>query len=54
MGWGHLNIFFYGTTGPILTRLGINDSWGKGIQICSNEGNCPSPRGNNSKGVKIL
>jgi hypothetical protein len=25
----------------------------KGIQVCSNEGDCPSPRGDNSKRVKI-
>jgi hypothetical protein len=28
MGWGHLKIFFSRTTGPILTRLGINHPWG--------------------------
>jgi hypothetical protein len=52
MGWGHLKIFFSRTTGPILTRLGINH-WGGGILVCSNEGDCPSPRGDNSKRVKI-
>jgi hypothetical protein len=38
---------------PILTRLGTNHPWGEGIQVCSNEGECPSPRGDNSKRVKI-
>jgi hypothetical protein len=28
---GHLKIFFSRTTGPILTRLGTNHSWVKGI-----------------------
>jgi hypothetical protein len=53
MGWGHLKIFFSRTTGPILTRLGIIHPWGEGIQVCSNEGDCPSPRGDSSKTVKI-
>jgi hypothetical protein len=51
MGWGHLKISR--TTGPILTRLGINHSWPKGIKVYSNEGDCPSPRGDNCKRVKI-
>jgi hypothetical protein len=53
MGWGHLKIFFSRTTGPILTRLAINHPWGKGIKVSSNEGDCPSPRGDKSKRVKI-
>jgi hypothetical protein len=53
MGRGHLKIFFSRTNGPILTRLGINHSCAEGIQVFSNEENCPSPRGDNSKGVKI-
>jgi hypothetical protein len=52
MGWGHLKIFSR-TTGPILTRLGINRPWVEGIQVCSNKGNNPSPGGDNSKRVKI-
>jgi hypothetical protein len=51
MRWGHLKIFSR-TNGPILTRLGLNHSCAEGIQICSDEENCPSPRGDNSKGVK--
>jgi hypothetical protein len=55
IGWGHLKIFFSRTTEPSLTRLGTNYPWEKekGIQVCSNEGDCPSPRGDNSKRVKI-
>jgi hypothetical protein len=45
--------FFSRTTGPILTRLGTNHPWGKGIQVCSNEGNSRSPRGDNCERVKI-
>ena len=45
--------FFSRTTGPILTRLGTNHPWVKGIQVCSKEGDSPSPRGDNSKRVKI-
>ena len=45
--------FFSRTAGPILTRLGTNHPWVKGIQVCSKEGNSPSPRGDNSKRVKI-
>ena len=30
--------FFSRTIGPILTRLGTNHPWGKGIEVCSNEG----------------
>jgi hypothetical protein len=53
MGWGYLKIFFSRTTGPILTRFGSNNPWRKRIQVCSKEGDCPSPRGDNSKRVKI-
>jgi hypothetical protein len=36
----------------------FNQTWrksslGKDIQVSSNEGDCPSPRGDNSKGVKM-
>jgi hypothetical protein len=53
IGWGHLKIFFSRTTGPILTRLGTNCPWAKGIQVCSKEGDSPSPKGDNSKRVKM-
>jgi hypothetical protein len=52
IGWGHLKIFSR-TTGPILTRLYTNHPWGEGIQVCSNKGDSPSPRRDNSKKVKI-
>jgi hypothetical protein len=52
MGWGHLKIFSR-TIGPILTRLGTNYPWVKGIKIYSNEGDSPSVRGDNSERVKI-
>jgi hypothetical protein len=45
--------FFSRTTGSILARLGINHPWAEGIQVCSNKGDCPSPRGDKSKRVKI-
>jgi hypothetical protein len=45
--------FFSRTTGPILTKLDTSHPWRKGIQVCSNERDCPSPKGDNSKRVKI-
>jgi hypothetical protein len=53
MGWGHLKIFSSRTTGPILSRLGRNHSYVEEIQVCSNEGDNPSPRGDNSERVKM-
>jgi hypothetical protein len=53
MGWSHLKIFFSRTTRPILTRLGTNHPWVKGIQVSSKEGDSPSPRGDDSKRVKM-
>jgi hypothetical protein len=50
---GHLIIFFSRVIGPIKNRLEINHPWGKGIQVSSNEGDCPSQRGGNSKRAKI-
>jgi hypothetical protein len=47
-GWDHLKVFFR-STGPNLTRLITNHCWGMGIQICSNEGDSPSPRRDNSE-----
>jgi hypothetical protein len=52
IGWGNLKIFSR-TTGPILIRLGTNYPWGEGIQVCSNEGDSPSPRGDNSERINI-
>jgi hypothetical protein len=53
MGWGHLKIFSR-TTWPILTTLGTNHPWVEGIQVCSNEGDSPFPRGDNNKRKKII
>jgi hypothetical protein len=53
MGWSHLKIFFSRTTGPILTRLGTDHPYVKGIQVYSNEGDNPSTRGDNSERLKI-
>jgi hypothetical protein len=53
MGWGHIKIFFSRITGPILTRLGTNYPWVKGIHICSKEGDSLFPRGYNTERVKI-
>jgi hypothetical protein len=53
MGWRHLKIFFSRTTGPVLTRLGTNHPWLKGIQVCSKEVDSPFPRGDNSERVKM-
>jgi hypothetical protein len=53
MGWSHLKIFFFRTTGPILTRLGTKHPRVKKIQVCSKKGDNPSPMGDNSKRVKM-
>jgi hypothetical protein len=53
MGCGHLKIFSR-TTWPILTRLDTNHPWVEGIQVCSNEGHSPSPRGDNSERLKKI
>ena len=52
--WQNFKIFFYRTTGQILTKLGTKYSWVKGIQVCSNEGPRPIPRGDNSKKYEML
>ena len=43
-----LKIFFIRTTGPISTKLGTKHPWVMGNHVCSNEGPCPFPRGDNS------
>ena len=43
----HIFIFFSRTTGPISTKLGTKHPRVKGIQVCSNEGPHPFPRGDN-------
>jgi hypothetical protein len=53
MGWGHLKIFFSRTPEPIFTRIGSDHPWRERIQVCSNERDSPSLRGDNSKKVKM-
>jgi hypothetical protein len=53
MGWHHLKIFFSRTTVLILTRFATNHPWRKGIQVCSNDGDCSISRGDNCKRVRI-
>jgi hypothetical protein len=36
-----------------LYYLGTNHLWRERIKICAKEGNCTSPRGNNSKRMKM-
>ena len=38
---------------PISTKLGTKYPWVKGIQVCSNEGPRPFPRGDNKEIAKI-
>ena len=51
--WRNSKIFFSRTTEPISTKLGTKHPWVKGIQVCSNEGPRPFPRGDNYEIVKI-
>ena len=50
--WRNLKISSFRTTGLISTKLGTKHPWVKGIQVCSNEGPCLFPRGNNYKIAK--
>jgi hypothetical protein len=52
MGWSHLKILSR-TNRPILTRLGTYHPRVMEIQVCSKKGDSPSPRGDNSKRVKM-
>ena len=45
----HIFDFFSRTTLLISTKLGTKYPWMKGIQVCSNEGPHPFPRGDNTK-----
>ena len=49
----YIFIFFLRTTGPISIKLGTKHPWVQGIKVCSNEGPCPFPRGDNYEIVKI-
>jgi hypothetical protein len=53
MRWCYLKIFFSRTTGPILTRLSTNYPSRERISVSLKKGDSPSPRGDNSKRVKI-
>ena len=48
----HIFIFFSRTTGPILTKLGTMPPRVMQIQVCSNDGSTPFPRGDNYEVVK--
>jgi hypothetical protein len=41
MGWCPLKIFSSRTTGPILTRLRTNYSWGRGFKFVQMKGIAP-------------
>jgi hypothetical protein len=51
MGWGHSKVSFLRARGPILTGLGIDHPWGKGLKFVQMKG-MPSS-GDNSKTEKI-
>ena len=50
----HIFIFSSRTSGPISTKLGTKHPWVKGIQVCSDEGLCPFPRGDIYKLQKYI
>ena len=43
--WRCRKLFTFSSTGPISTKVGTKHPWVKGIQICSNEGPLPFPKG---------
>ena len=51
--WRNFKIFSR-TTGPISTKLSTKHPWMKGIQVSSNEGHCPFPKGDNYEIAKTL
>ena len=51
--WRNLKIFFFRTTWPISTNFSTKHPWVNGIQVCSNGGPRPFPRGVNYEIVKI-
>ena len=51
--WRNFKIFFSRTNGTISTKLGTKHFWVKKIQICSNEGPWPFPRGDSYEIRKI-
>ena len=51
--WWNLKIFFSRTIEPFSTKLDAKHPWTKGIQVCSNEGPHPFPRGDYCEIAKI-
>ena len=51
--WQHLKVFFSRIAGPISTKLNTEHLSVKRIQVCSNEGSHPFPRGDNYEIAKI-
>ena len=51
--WKYLKIFQFRTTRSISTKLDTKHPWVVEIQVCSNEGTCPSQRGDKSEIVKL-
>ena len=51
--WRTLKILFLRTTGPTSTKISTKHLWVMGIQVYSNEGSCPFPRGDNNTIAKI-
>ena len=51
--WRTLKILFLRITWPISAKLGTKHSWGMGNHVCSIEGPCPFPRGDNNEIVKM-
>ena len=49
----YLKVFLSRTTARISTKLSTVHPWDKGIQVCSNAGPRPSPRGDNRENVKL-
>ena len=49
----HIFNFFSKTTWPISTKHATKHPWVKEIQVCSNEGSRPFPRGDNTENVKL-
>ena len=47
------NLFTFSSSPLEPTKLGTKHPWVKGIQVCSNEGPRPFPRGDNYEIVKI-
>ena len=51
--WKYFKSLFSKNTGKISTKLTTKHPWVEGIQVCSNEGQRPSPRGDNHEIVKL-